>query len=192
VDQLEEDLQRIDDGLRLLQAEYNRFFIGAADIPPNQLHGEVRALVQRLSQSTSTLRPGERFRVNGVISRFQVLSQFWSRTVRQFEEGQPTLVGARGRARSKPVAAPPAELELGRAHVVLDRAVDESELRELHARYVNATDSPDRPPPVSFERFRDQVVARLERLRQRGDADSALLRVVVVDNRAILKIKSGA
>ena len=188
---LEDELDRLEEGLRHLRAEYNRYFVGAADKPPQETQFELRALVQRLSENISNQRTADRFRINTLISRYQILTQMWARNVRQLEEGQPTPLRPRGRVGN--TGSPgPGEREVASARCSTTGAGAEAEaIRSVYDAWVEcAQQNGGDQPRLPWETFYGKVRGRIEQHGERTGAEAVELRLVLVDNRPTLKLRS--
>ena len=188
---LEDELDRLEDGLRHLRAEYNRYFVGAADKPPQETQFELRALVQRLAENISNQRTADRFRINTLISRYQILTQMWARNVRQLEEGQPTPLRPRGRSASSPAQAPE-EREVASARCSKAGTGTEAEaIRSVYDAWVEcAQQNGQDQARVPWETFYGKIRGRIEQHGERTGAEAVELRLVLVDNRPTLKLRS--
>ena len=81
------DLDRFEKALRELQIEYEKFFSGALDLPPEDEKQSLRAELRRL-RNLSQLGSAELFRLGGLEARFNTYSELFNRRLRQFEEGR--------------------------------------------------------------------------------------------------------
>ena len=72
--------------LAVLKLEFDKYFSGVEKIEPSNLRGEVQKLVRQLStlyiNNTAT-----KFKKDSVIAQYNSYNQYWSRILRQIEEG---------------------------------------------------------------------------------------------------------
>ncbi len=188
----ESDMLKLDEGLKALKIEFNRYFTGALDRPPYELQSGLEAIIRRQTANGSGRRTAEQFRFNSLVSRFHVLTEMWNRNVRNIEEGRPSILQRRegeddGQRR-------PPEHEVFRTSLNLrDAGPDSTGFRDLYRSYLSAAHGGQpRPGALSYERFYDQVRSRMLRYQERTGADTVQFRLVLVDNRPLLKLRSEA
>lgn len=76
----------LDEELERLRVSYEKYFVGVDKVPPVR----ERQRLERLLRHVTSLRTNNtelRFRVNGVRSRFVTFNHYWTRILRQIEEG---------------------------------------------------------------------------------------------------------
>jgi hypothetical protein len=81
-----EDLVQLERKLDTLKVEYEHYFSGRARLEPNELRGEVDRLVQRWTGKpiNNTMY---KFRYRNLVGRYNSLSAYWNRCLREIEEG---------------------------------------------------------------------------------------------------------
>lgn len=92
---VDEDLTRLDDGIRRLKIEYEVYFNGGSSRPPMDAQWRVEKLVKQYSDSQK-LNFAQRFRYNSLVQKFAVYNDLWRQKLRGREEGQGRFA-ARGR-----------------------------------------------------------------------------------------------
>lgn len=76
----------VDEELERLRVSYEKYFVGVDKVPP----ARERQRVEKLLRHLTSLRPNNtelRFRINGVRARFVTFTHYWTRILRQIEEG---------------------------------------------------------------------------------------------------------
>jgi hypothetical protein len=86
--EIQRDLQVLEAELKRLEAEYNMFFAGRLPRPPLETRGRVEALIKRWDRG-HIQGSTERFRFNGLQTRFAKFADLWDRGLRAREEGRP-------------------------------------------------------------------------------------------------------
>ena len=194
----EEDLERLDQGMRVLKAQYNRYFVGSAERPPRELQATLAAIIHRRSAAPGS--PGRRtadyFRFNSMVSNFHVLTEMWNRNVRSLEEGRGDSLVVR-RARATTATATPAatgEREVYRTCVSATTAQPGDERWQgLYASYLQAAEKASgHTASLSYQTFFDRLQDRVRQYSERTGKVELTCRVVVVDDRPVLKLGSGA
>ena len=178
---IEEDLQRLELGLRQLKIQYDRYFNGGLKKPPYELQYRVKKIIKRYAEEPMR-KYQQRFHFNGLVTRYNVFSELWGKRIRELEEGV-----RHGSAR------PQRPRDVLVAHCVIqDPAKELLALRRLHSAYVEACRThADGPRSVAFEKFARGVAAQATRLRKDSDSERIELRVVVSDGKVQLRARRG-
>jgi len=79
-------LQKLETKLDNLRRDYEQFFVGARDRPPRNTRKQVDKLVRDLEQASVT-NTSQKFRLRGLVQRYNSYKQKWNRVERQIEEG---------------------------------------------------------------------------------------------------------
>lgn len=199
MNRFEADLAELADGIALLKAEYNRYFAGDLARPPYDLQSRLQSLIRRRSAARlgAGRRPADQFRFSTLESSFHILTEMWKKNVRALEEGRPCQLQRRppAPASDTPRATPDAggsEREFYRTMVTIPEASPSApQFRELYTSFLAAAaNATGRPPSLSYRTFYDRVASRLLSLRRRTGTRRAVFRVVLVDNRPMLKLRS--
>lgn len=83
LDAILDDLHRRMDRLRVL---YEQYFLGIEKIPPYQVQKDVVRIVYRLQQA-KLKGTSQKFRFQALIQKFNAQRSYWTRTMREIEEG---------------------------------------------------------------------------------------------------------
>jgi hypothetical protein len=179
-EKIEDDLQRLERGIRVLKIDYDRFFNGGLKTEPVQSRAGVNKLIKRYAE-VPLRKYADRFHFNALVSRFNVLAEHWDRTLRSREEGAH---------RRLPRAADSAETLVARCRIGVDVS-DEHALHGLHDSFVNARrrHGDGAAAAISYERFVRGITSQAERLRKQSGCDEIELRVVVHDRKVELKAR---
>ena len=157
---LDAELNRIDQAIRDLILEWERFFAGDRKVPPQS---ERKALERRLrGLSERANRSAERFRLEQLQHRFMTYSQNWERMLREREEGRGRSVAALRAARGSRPAPPPARRPDTSAAASVDSGGS-----DLYDRYVEARQQVGQAGRVDREAFTAQIESQRARLEER-------------------------
>jgi hypothetical protein len=181
---LEEDLDRLDVGIRQLKIQYDMFQAGALEREPLELRARVEALIKKHA-NRPVAKYALRFRFNALVGRFNVLSELWGKRVRSMEEGEHRSLGFAERAGLR-------ERLLARCHISR-LTPDSPDLVRLHRRFVEAQRRAGKPEArlPSFEAFVRGVANQTRRLREETGCDSIELRLIESDETVQLKARPG-
>jgi hypothetical protein len=196
----EGDLDQLETMLRLLQIEWEKFFGGVEKKPPNELRGRVEAIVKRYAY-TEIRNNTERFRYQALSSRFNTFNELWNKRMRAIEEGRP--VGLHGRAAiaaaatagglsaaaaaapARPSAAPGA----GGEFRVRSAEKDESAVRALYEKFLQARQQAGEKGTVKFDNFQKLISQQASRIMADKGAQAVDFRLETKEGKVSLKAK---
>ena len=189
---LPDDLDRLDVAIRQLQVKWDLFFNGAERKPPSELQAQVETLVRRYA-NTEIRNNGERFRYQGLASRFSTFSELWQKRLRAREEGK--AFGVHGlRADQLPPPSPraaagapggglPGEIR------VSDPSRDTSAVRELYERFVAERRRVGETKTPAFDAFRELIGQQTSRIQAEKGAQAVDFRLETKDGKVSLKAR---
>jgi hypothetical protein len=181
----DEDIARLEIGIKRLKVHYDMFFVGSLAREPIEIRSQVEKLIRRHAES-SKLKYAQRFRFNSLVSRFNSLSELWSKTTRRMEEGDT-------RHRTKLDQFDLRERLIARARMRKgEDNGDADSLQRLYdkfieARQVNGEDS----RKLSYKNFVRGISSQTQRLRKETDCAEIELRVVLRDQKVQVKARPG-
>ena len=182
LEQAEDDLNRLERGIRELKIAYDRFFAGALKREPLSLKFELNKIIKRYHE-TPLKAYGHRFRFNSLVARFNVLNEILTKGVRKMEGGDQ-----RHNANADDV-----DLGLVSKCRVSDPREQSDALRSIHKEFVqhrirNGVNN----AKVPFERFVKGIEAQAAKLKATKGCDDVEVRLVVKDNKVQLTARAGA
>jgi hypothetical protein len=187
---LQEDLDRIDVMLRQLQVKWELFFNGAEKKPPSELQTQVDTLIKRLSNS-EIRNNGDRFRFQGLSSRYTTFNELWQKRLRAREEGR--AFGRHG-IRAEQSAPERAALNLAfkpetpQEFRVTDAARDTAAVRALYEHYAEERRRIGEAAPP-FESFQALIGKQAQKIRAEKGAMAVDFRLETRDGKVSLKAK---
>jgi len=157
---VERDLQKLETGLKNLEAQYNMYFSGRLPKPPWETRSAVEALVKRYDRGFIQ-NYGDRFRFQTLQSRWQTLVDLWDKGLRAREEGRPG-----------PFAQKPRDVEVqkkGPEDRILGVAAFNNVARQqdkLHELYESLAEARHEVglEPVPFHKFAERVKSQVKKL----------------------------
>ena len=192
----EGDLDQLEQMLRQLQIEWEKFFGGVEKKPPNELRTRVDSLVKKYAY-TEIRNNTERFRYQALSSRFNTFSELWNKRMRAIEEGRP--VGLHGRAAAvapgpaRAAAAPAAARAAGPGGAgefrVRSPEKDESAVRGLYERFLQARQEAGEKGTVKFDNFQKLISQQASRIMADKGAQAVDFRLEMKDGKVSLKAK---
>jgi hypothetical protein len=85
---VDEDLTKLEDDIRRLKIEYEIYFSGGSQRPPQDMVFRVEKIIKRYSSETSKLNFSQRFKFNSLIQKYAVYNDLWRKKLREKEEGR--------------------------------------------------------------------------------------------------------
>ncbi len=200
---ISDDLADIEQGIRKLQVEWEKFFGGVERRPPTDLRTRVENLIRRYA-GTEMRNATERFRYQTLTARYNTFNELWNKRLRAIEEGRP--VGYHGRIErlhEQRVAetVPPRdedlpELELPRVPPprqgevrVESPELDREAMRELFERFQDARRATGEKGAVKFESFEKLISQQTVRILTEKGAQAVDFRLETKDGKVSLKAR---
>jgi len=177
---IEEDLDRLELGIRKLKIEYDRFFVGGLKAEPVQLRFSVQRIVKRYAEARLR-KYAHRFRFNALSSRFNLFCELWDKKLRRAEQGY---------SRRKVPHARPAEECLASCRFRGNGRPTKA-LKELYASFVEARRNSGNERKISFDRFVQGISVQAKRLQEQSGCAEIELRVVVNDRNVQVRAHPG-
>ena len=188
-----EDLSQIEDGIRRLQIEWDKFFSGIERKPPSELKARVEALIRRWANEE--LRNNtERFRYQTLTARYNTFAELWNKKLRAREEGK--AFGVHGlKAETLPPPPPPGREALAPAARpggpvrIANPGHDVDSVRRLYDAFIDARAASGEGGPVKFESFQKLIGQQTSRLLGDKAGQSVEFRLETADGKVSLKAK---
>ena len=180
--ELDADIARLESGLRQLKIQYDMFFAGSIPKQPHELRTEIERLIKRYANAPIR-KYASRFHFNSLVSRYNALSELWSKTLRSLEEGdRPAPAVADRHGAGEQIVA---------RCTVADPGDDKAHLKLLHARLLEARKKSGEGGKLSFDTFLKSVSAQAGKLREKTGCGKVELRVIVQDRKVLVKARPG-
>jgi len=196
---IDEELDLLDDNLRRLKIEYEKYFNGGAKRPPTDLDWKVRAFLKKYSDNRRLAHP-QRFRYNTLVHKFAVYNDLWRQKLKIREEGyrrpQDALLSIAG---LRPDQTHEAEAALDpKRHsrpkhfsmVCSEVEKDMESVRALFEAFMDARKRTGSPGSGSFESFQQFVRAKTDQIRREQRCAAVEYTVEAHDGQVRLKAKA--
>jgi len=190
----EDDLDQLEHMFRQLQIEWEKFFGGVEKKAPNELRARVEAIVKRYAY-TEIRNNTERFRYQALASRFNTFNELWNKRMRAIEEGRPLGLHGRAAATAAPVAgrpaaaAPRAAPSAGGEFRVRSAEQDESAVRALYEKFLQARQQAGEKGTVKFDNFQKLITQQASRIMADKGAQAVDFRLETKEGKVSLKAK---
>ena len=184
VPEVERDLQKLETGLKNLEAQYNMYFAGRLPKPPWETRSAVEALVKRYDRGFIQ-NYADRFRFQTLQSRFATLLELWDKGLRAREEGRP---GPFAHPQSKKDEPKRPQNRILHVTAFSDPMHEQDKLHDLYESLAEARHEVGMEP-VPFHKFADLVKNQVKKLNEDGDAEVAF-RVAIKDGKVSLTARA--
>lgn len=77
----DQELARLDEAIRKLKIDFDIYFNGATKRPPLEARARLESQIKRLSDRRN-LTYGQKYQLNGLVSRYSSYRELWRRTLR--------------------------------------------------------------------------------------------------------------
>ena len=183
ISEVERDLQKLETGLKNLEAQYNMFFSGRLPKPPWETRTAVEAIVKRFDRAFIQ-NYGDRFRFLTLQSRYATFVDLWDKSLRAKEEGRsaPLVHQRAAEAPKKP------ENRIFHVAAFTDVLHEQDKLHDLYDSLVEARREIGQDP-VPFHKFAELVKNQVKKLGDDGNAEVAF-RVALKDGKVSLTAKA--
>ncbi len=173
---VERDLQKLETGLKNLEAQYNMFFSGRLPKPPWETRSTVETLVKRYDRGYIQ-NYGDRFRFQTLQSRWQTLIELWDKGLRAREEGRPGPFAQPQRTAAEPKAP---ENRILRVAAFSNVTREQDKLHDLYESLAEARHEVGLDP-VPFHKFAELVKTQVKKLGDNGS--EVAFRVAIKDGK---------
>ncbi len=164
-------IEQLERDLRQLELDYNRYFAGSLELPPELFRKDLRVRL-RLLRGQPITGVADRFRLNALTDRFNVLAEHFTRRLREVETGREPRRIASERGYDP------------HQGIVLEGAPPPEALRVLYEALYGGGDG-----LTPFPTFRDLLLRQLDTIRSRSGCARVRLRVEVAAGRPRLKAR---
>jgi hypothetical protein len=191
---LTEDLDQLATSIRQLQARWDMYFSGVEKRPPHEAHARVEKVIREYDRSVIR-NNADRFRLQGLVSRFNTLNELWQKRLRAREEGR--AFGLHGRHAAVAPAppprpepeAPPRPGGSGGEFRVGDAERDGAAVRALYDRFVEERQRTGEGAAPAYESFRELIGKQTAKILGAKGARAVDFRLDTKDGRVALKAK---
>jgi hypothetical protein len=194
---LEEDITTLENSIRQIQIEWDKYFAGLERKPPNDQKMRLEAVIRRHANA-EIKNNTERFRYQSLVAKYNTLNELWQKKLRAREEGKS--FGVHGlKADVLPPPPPPAAHAVAGAGArpggepgevrVKNPERDAEAVRTLYDRFVAARQAAGEAAPVKFDSFQKLIGQQASRLINEKGGQAVDFRLETKDGRVSLKAK---
>ncbi len=174
----DEELDILDDGIRRLKIEYEIYFSGHRRKPPDDVRARVDKSAKRLADAVD-MSMAQRFRYNTLIARLCVYRDRWRRTQQQRESSLEN-------ARETHSPTPHSRTESPGTGIQISIGDPDAESDKIHVLYEELLRIRGRntkePPGISFRQFTDYIVSQTRSIRNKNHCPSVIFRIAIEED----------
>ena len=194
----DEELSVLEELVRRLKVEYDIYFGGGSKKPPQDTEWKVKNQFKRLSDGTTRLNSGQRFRFTTIQQRYALYNALWQQKLQIKEEGyrrpQDAILGIQGLRDEQQH-----EAELARKHhrrdstfAVADSESSPHQVEALFQALSEARRNAGGKDNASLESFKKFVQQKTAQLRKEYNCQTVEYSVELQDGQVKLKAKPKA
>lgn len=181
---IDEQLVRLEDGVRKLKVEFDIYFNGSAKRPPYDTKGRVETLIKRLADERQ-LTFAQRYHYNSIVARYTSFRDLWRRTVQDREEGRGVAAQRSPVRKEKAAAVEPSTFVCADAHA------DVPTVKNLYDTLIEAKrQCGESVDDFSFSQFHRMLAQKTEALKERLGCERVRYSVGLEGGRVQFKAKA--
>jgi hypothetical protein len=193
----EEDLGEIENTIRRLGVEWDKFFGGIEKKPPNDLKAKAEALIRRHA-NIEIKNNTERFRYQNLTAKYNSMSELWAKRLRAREEGKAFgMHGLKADVLPPPPPPPPPSARTpasgrgsdGNEVRVTSAEGDTAAVRSLFDKFLAARVAAGEKAPVKFDSFQKLISQQASRILTEKGGQAVDFRLETKDGKVSLKAK---
>jgi len=189
----DDELDRLEEDIRVVKNKYDQFFAGIAKMPPHIERHAIERYIHELNKQ-KLKDNGRRFRLATLVSRYNQYRELWARRIREREEGpldfRRRQAALDGPAPVRPEPARPAVTSVPPdPYVRMTPGSNGEQVRRLHAEIERAHAAMGKSSNLSVEQLAAMVQKQTELVRSKYNVNTVAFRVETVDGKVKLKAK---
>jgi hypothetical protein len=190
----DDELDRLEENIRILKTKYDQFFMGIQKFPPVQDRRNIETFIYELGKQKMRDN-ARRFRYNQLLTRYNQFREMWARKMREREEG-PMEFRRRQAALDAPIAPPPPPEPQPRVtsngsdpYVKVTPGTNGEAIRRLYDQIERENLKMGKSSNVTVEQLAQMVEKQTELVRTKYHVSTVAFRVETVDGKVKLKAK---
>ncbi|MGH9804321.1 MAG: MXAN_5187 C-terminal domain-containing protein [Candidatus Acidiferrales bacterium] len=192
---IEDELNQLEKDLRQLKIEYDTYFTGGRPRPPADTEWRVQTLIKKFADMGGKMKFAQRFRYNGLASRYAKYSEVWRQRAKRVEMGGSAFAYSKvGRELEQQRLAEAERKHAarigGNARVAFSDPLKEGEkVQELYRTMLEAKEKAGEKADVNFEQFHQFVRNKTDQLKKQMGCKAVEYEVSVEGGQVKLKAK---
>jgi hypothetical protein len=193
----DDELDKLEEMIRIAKSKYDQFFLGIQKVPPTFERRQIDVYIHELSRQ-KWRDNARRFRFNTLTARWNQYRELWGRKMREREEGpmefkrrQAALEGPAPTAPISEARATPSRVTSGDAdpYVKVAPGTNGEQIKALLDQIQRANSELGKASNVTFDQLSAMVEKQSEMVRDRYKVNAVAFKVETVDGKVKLKAK---
>lgn len=193
--QKDDELDKLEEDIRILKNKYDQFFSGIQKFPPMMDRRKIENVIYEIGKQKMRDNT-RRFRFQQLLTRYNQFRELWGRRMREREEG-PMDFRRRQAALNEPAAPPPpppaAQPRVtsngADPYVKMTPGTNGEAIRRLYDQIEREHLKMGKMPQVTIEQLTQMVEKQTEVVRTKYHVSTVAFRVETVDGKVKLKAK---
>lgn len=193
--QKDDELDKLEEDIRILKNKYDQFFSGIQKFPPMMDRRKIENVIYEIGKQKMRDNT-RRFRFQQLLTRYNQFRELWGRRMREREEG-PMDFRRRQAALNEPAAPPPPPPESqprvtsngADPYVKMTPGTNGEAIRRLYDQIEREHLKMGKMPQVTIEQLTQMVEKQTEAVRTKYHVSTVAFRVETVDGKVKLKAK---
>ena len=194
--QKDDELDKLEEDIRILKNKYDQFFNGIQRFPPMMDRRRLENVIYEIGKQKMRDNT-RRFRFQQLLTRYNQFRELWGRRMREREEG-PMEFRRRQAVLNEPVEAPPPPPPIAQPRVTSNGAdpyvkmtpgTNGEAIRRLYDQIEREHLKMGKVSQVSIEQLAQMVEKQTEVVRTKYHVSTVAFRVETVDGKVKLKAK---
>ena len=192
---IEDELNQLEKDIRQLQIEYDTYFTGGRPRPPADTEWRVNTMIKKFADMGGKIKFAQRFRYNGLASRYAKYSEVWRQRAKRVEMGGSAFAYSKVARELEQQRLAEAERKHsarigGPARVAFSDPLKEGEkVQELYRTMMEAKEKAGEKPDVNFEQFHQFVRNKTDQLKKQMGCKAVEYEISVEGGQVKLKAK---
>ncbi|SRR5581483_405849 len=193
--QKDEELDKLEEDIRILKNKYDQFFAGIQKVPPMMDRRKVENFIYEMGKQ-KWRDNARRFRFNQLLTRFNQFRELWGRKMREREEGPMDFKRRQAALNELPEAPAPPAPEPQRVtspaadpYVKVTPGTNGDAIKCLYSQIEREHFKMGKMPPVTVEQLAQMIEKQTQMVQSKYNVSSVAFRVETVDGKVKLKAK---
>ncbi|MCC6932539.1 MAG: hypothetical protein IT292_04705 [Deltaproteobacteria bacterium] len=176
------ELARLERLTEELRVQYEQYFIDIVPLPPDKLHAQVKSLIRTLLKAPFK-NSADRFRLRTAVQRYKTFETYWTRILKQREEGTYSKDVFKLEMRQKMLEEAERQAsELGKA---------EKGIKQLFNSYQEALKkSGNSQANLEFDSFKKTLLAKARQLKKEHNVTKLNYKIVMKNGKVLIKAQA--
>ena len=176
------ELARLERTIEELRVQYEQYFIDVVPLPHDKLHAQVKSLIRALLKAPFK-NSADRFHLRTLVQRYKTFETYWTRILKQREEGTYSKDVFKSEIRQKMLE------EAERQASSLGKA--EQGIKQLFNIYQDALKkSGNNQVNLEFDSFKKTLIEKAKQLKKEHQVSKLNYKIIMKDGKVLIKAQA--